>query len=52
MFAVSLHTSCVIPDSLVSQLHGVGVLCLLKVLVGVATDVAAASDVAANQADP
>ena len=37
---------------MVGQLHGVGVLRLLKVLVGVAADVAAAADVPADEADP
>lgn len=37
---------------MVGELHGVRVLRLLKVLVGVAADVAPAADVPADQADP
>ena len=47
-----IPTSGVVPHAVVGQLHGVGVLRLLKVLVGVAADVAAAADVPADQADP
>lgn len=45
-------TSGVVPDAVVGQLHGVGVLRLLKVLVGMATDVPATPNMATDQADP
>lgn len=45
-------TPSVVPDAVVGELHGVRVLCLLKVLVGVAADVAPAADVPADQTDP
>lgn len=41
-------TSCVVPDSVVGELHGVGVLRFLEVLVSMPADVAAASDVSAD----
>lgn len=45
-------TACVVPDSVVGELHSICVLCLLKVLVGVSADVAATSDVSADQTNP
>lgn len=45
-------TPGVVPDAVVGELHGVRVLRLLKVLVGVAADVAPAADVPADQTDP
>ena len=48
----SFSTSCVIPDSVVGELHGVSVLCFLKVLVGMSADVATATNVPADQTNP
>lgn len=45
-------TSSVVPDSVVGQLHCVGVLGLLKVFVSVSAHVAAAADVPTYQTDP
>lgn len=45
-------TPGVVPDAVIGELHGVRVLRLLKVLVGVAADVAPAADVPADQTDP
>lgn len=45
-------TSGVVPHTMVGELHSVRVLRFLKVLVGVPADVAAASDVSADQANP
>lgn len=45
-------TPSIVPDAVVGELHGVRVLRLLKVLVGVAADVAPAADVPADQTDP
>lgn len=45
-------TPSVVPDAVVGELHGVRVLRLLKVLVGVAAHVAPAADVPADQTDP
>lgn len=45
-------TSGVVPHPVVGELHGVRVLRLLKVLVGVTADVAAAADVSADETDP
>lgn len=48
----SFSTSCVVPDSVVGELHSVRMLCLLKVLVGMPADVATTSDVPADQTNP
>lgn len=48
----AVGTSGVVPDAVVGELHGIGVLRLLEVLVGMATDVAATPDMATDQADP
>lgn len=45
-------TPGIVPDTVVCELHGVRVLCLLEVLVGVAAHVAPAADVPADQTDP
>lgn len=45
-------TSSVVPDSVIGQLHGVGVLGLLEVLVGVSAHVAPAADVPTDEAYP
>ncbi len=46
------HTSSVVPDPVIGQLHGVSVLRFLKVLVGMTTNVASAADVTADETDP
>lgn len=51
MFMMS-RTSCVVPDPVIGQLHGVSVLRFLEVLVRVTADVAAAADVSADETDP
>lgn len=43
-----VFTSSVVPDSVVGELHGVRVLCLLKVLVGVSADIPSTSYVATD----
>lgn len=45
-------TSCVVPDSVVGELHRVRMLRLLKVLVGMPANVATTADVAADQTNP
>lgn len=45
-------TSSIIPDSVVGQLHCIGVLGLLKVLVGMATHIPATAYVPTYQTDP
>lgn len=45
-------TSCVVPDTVVGELHSVGMLCFLKVLVGMPANVATATDVPADQTNP
>lgn len=45
-------TSSIIPDSVVGQLHCIGVLGLLKVLVGMATHIPTTAYVPTDQTDP
>lgn len=45
-------TSCVVPHAVVCELHGISMLRLLKVLVGVPAHVTTTADVSADQADP
>lgn len=47
-----LRTARIIPDSLVGQLHGIGVLRLLEMFVSMAADIPSTADVATNQTDP
>lgn len=49
---IATLTACVVPDTVVSELHSIRVLRLLKVLVGVTADVAATSNVPADQTNP
>lgn len=45
-------TTGVVPDPVIGQLHGVGVLCLLKVLVRVPTHVTPAPNVPTDETYP
>lgn len=45
-------TACVVPDTVVGELHSIRVLRLFKVFVGVPADVAATSNVSADETNP
>lgn len=47
-----ISTSCIVPHTVVGELHGVCMLCFLKVLVGMSADIAATADVPADQTNP